>query len=104
MDTTTQILSGLFGVAIVILIAPRILAVNQGKVLRNIALWAAIFLALAVAYKVAGPAAIPTGTGSAITQPIDQAMGSSQQPTNNEEPDPEMQINEENGFSPPQGD
>lgn len=103
MDLTGQILSGLFGIAIVILIAPRILAVNQGKMLRNITLWVAIFLGLAIVYKQFGP------FGSAIEQTA--AVQENQQQTtpdaadqDSNEPDPQTQINEENGFSPPQGD
>jgi hypothetical protein len=105
MDTTTQILSGLFGIAIVLLIAPRVLAVNQGNILRNMALWVAIFLGLAIAYKTVGPGANLAATSKTeIARSADQVTGSPQQPANDEEPAPEMQINEENGFSPPQGD
>ena len=39
----------------VILFAPRILAFNSGRILRNIALWLAIFLGLALIYQNIGP-------------------------------------------------
>ncbi|MDD3182136.1 MAG: hypothetical protein PHD48_04950 [Alphaproteobacteria bacterium] len=100
MDTTSQILSGLFGVAIVILIAPRILAVNQGKILRNMALWVAIFLLLALAYKNFGPVD-PNQANQSGSTATSQAQDDL---TDKEAPLPDMQINEENGFSPPQGD
>lgn len=57
MDQTTQILSGLFGVAIVLIMAPSVFALNRGTILRNSALWIAIFLGLAIAYKLVGPQA-----------------------------------------------
>lgn len=55
MDKVSLILSGLLSLALVILIAPGIFARNKGKVLRNIALWIAIFLGLALFYKQFGP-------------------------------------------------
>lgn len=98
MDTTSQILSGLFGIAMVILIAPRILAINQGKILRNMAIWVAIFLLLALAYKNFGPAEMSQGQpASTITEQDPDSAAK-------DAPAPEVQINEENGFSPPQGD
>lgn len=100
MDTTSQILSGLFGVAMVILIAPRILAINQGKILRNTAIWIAIFVLLALAYKNFGPPEQNQAgqfTASSSSQESDDAA-------TKDIPSPEVQINEDNGFSPPQGD
>ncbi len=55
MDNVSLILSGLLSLALVILIAPGILALNRGRVLHNIALWVAIFLGLALIYKHFGP-------------------------------------------------
>jgi len=55
MDNVTLILSSLMGVAMLILIAPNILRMNQGKILRNIALWLAIFTGLALVYQTFGP-------------------------------------------------
>ncbi|MGE4351278.1 MAG: hypothetical protein AB7E52_03725 [Bdellovibrionales bacterium] len=99
MDTTGQILSGLFGIAMVILLAPRIFALNQGVALRNIALWVAIFLGLAVAYHVIGP-----GKNMPVSASIQSEQGSTATPPADDAPLPSMEINEENGFSPPQGD
>ena len=101
MDTTSQILSGLFGIAIVILIAPRILAVNQGKILRNTALWVAIFLGLALAYRIVGPGRFEDPTQAAS---ITQAQNPNDPADKDDTATPNVQINEDNGFSPPQGD
>jgi len=55
MDKSSLIISGLISVSMVIMFAPRILASNKGRVLRNIAIWVAIFLCLALIYKHFGP-------------------------------------------------
>ncbi len=55
MSTISIILSALMTLAIVIWIAPNILAMNRGKVLHNIALWLAIALGLALVYQNFGP-------------------------------------------------
>jgi cytochrome c biogenesis protein CcdA len=69
MDNVTLILSSLMGVALVILMAPNILRMNQGKILRNIALWMAIFLGLALVYQTFGPEKL----GGQRLQPASQA-------------------------------
>jgi hypothetical protein len=48
-------LAALFMLMMVIIMAPNVLALNRGKVLRNIAIWLAVILALALAYQVFGP-------------------------------------------------
>lgn len=55
MSKTSVILSVLMTVALAVLIAPGILAINRGKVLRNIALWLAIFTGLMLVYRNFGP-------------------------------------------------
>lgn len=55
MSHTSMILSGLLLVAVIIFFAPNIIALNRGRVMRNIALWLAIFLALALIYQNFGP-------------------------------------------------
>jgi putative copper export protein len=55
MDNISLAISGLMMVAMIIWIAPNILRLNQGKILRNTALWVAIFLLLGLAYRVVGP-------------------------------------------------
>jgi len=55
MNNVSLILSVLLTVTLALIIAPNILAMNRGKVLRNIALWLAIMLALALVYQNFGP-------------------------------------------------
>ncbi len=57
MDKVSIALSALVSVALVIMIAPRVLAANRGVALRNVALWVAIFLGLALFYRHFGPGA-----------------------------------------------
>lgn len=57
MDKISIALSALVSVALVIMIAPGILSRQQGKGLRNAALWVAIFLCLALFYRHFGPGA-----------------------------------------------
>ena len=53
-DFSTYLMA-LLSLGLVIMIAPRIFARNRGKILKNIALWVAIFLGLAFAYQTIGP-------------------------------------------------
>ncbi len=55
MSHTSMILSGLLLLTMVVFFAPGIFLMNRGKILRNIALWLAIFLGLALIYKAFGP-------------------------------------------------
>ena len=55
MNKTSIILSALITITMVIMIAPSILRLNQGKVLRNAAIWLAIFLLLGLVYQNFGP-------------------------------------------------
>lgn len=55
MDKFSLILAALLTATIVVLITPGVLAMNRGKILRNIALWLAIVLALALGYRSFGP-------------------------------------------------
>ncbi|MDD3370775.1 MAG: hypothetical protein PHE27_02995 [Alphaproteobacteria bacterium] len=55
MTHTSTILTGLLFGAMALFIAPNIFAMNRGRVLRNIALWMIIFLALGLFYKEFGP-------------------------------------------------
>ena len=49
------LLSTLLGLALVLMIAPNVIAMNRGKTLQNIALWLAILLAVGLAYQNFGP-------------------------------------------------
>ncbi len=55
MNTVSIVLTSLLTVTLVVLIAPSVLAMNRGRVLRNIALWLAIALGLALFYQTFGP-------------------------------------------------
>jgi hypothetical protein len=55
MDKMSVMLSVVLTVALAILFMPGVLAFNRGKVLRNIALWLAIFTGLALVYRDFGP-------------------------------------------------
>ncbi len=55
MSHVSMILSGLMMMALVVFFAPNVFALNRGHVLRNVALWLAIFLGLAAFYQTFGP-------------------------------------------------
>lgn len=55
MSHTSMLLTGLMLLAMVVFFAPNIFALNRGNILRNIALWLAIFLGLALIYQNFGP-------------------------------------------------
>ncbi len=55
MDQLNLWLGLLFMATLAALIMPGVLAANRGKMLRNIAIWLGIFLALALIYRNLGP-------------------------------------------------
>ena len=55
MSSLSMILTGLMLLALVVYMAPNIFALNRGHSLRNIALWLAVFLGLAVFFQTFGP-------------------------------------------------
>jgi hypothetical protein len=55
MSHLSMILSSLFMILMVVYLAPNIFALNRGHILRNIALWLAIFCGLAAFYQTFGP-------------------------------------------------
>jgi hypothetical protein len=55
MSHLSMILSSLFMMAMLLFIAPNVFAFNRGHILRNVALWLAIFLGLALFYQNFGP-------------------------------------------------
>jgi hypothetical protein len=55
MNKFTMILSALLTLTLIVFVAPSIVAMNRGKMLRNIALWLAIMLGLALVYQTLGP-------------------------------------------------
>jgi hypothetical protein len=63
--------------AMVILMAPNVLALNRGRVLRNIAIWLAVILGLALAYQNFGPGSTHNMFGpTALTNPDEVAPSS----------------------------
>ena len=55
MSHTSMILSILITMLLLLFVSPSIFAANRGRILRNIALWLVLFLALALFYKNFGP-------------------------------------------------
>lgn len=55
MDKINLMLASLAIVAMAFIVAPSVIAMNRGKMLRNIAIWLAIFLALGLVYNNFGP-------------------------------------------------
>lgn len=55
MSHISLILTGLMSLFLIVYFAPGIFALNRGNILRNIALWLAIFLGLTLVYKSFGP-------------------------------------------------
>lgn len=55
MSTVSILLSMLVTLVMVIFIAPNVMAINRGKILRNIAIWLAIIVGLALVYQTFGP-------------------------------------------------
>src|SRR4029078_5056498 len=54
-NSWTAALPAIMLLGLVVFMAPNILALNRGKVLRNIAIWLAIFAGLGLAYQFFGP-------------------------------------------------
>jgi hypothetical protein len=68
VDKISAILIVLMTLGFAIVIAPGIFALNRGKVLNNIALWLAIFAALALFYRHFGPGSDrPIFSGPSVT-------------------------------------
>jgi len=84
MDKTTLILSSLTTVALAFIIAPGVIAMNRGKMLRNIAAWLAIFLLLGIFYNNFGP-----GRNTGINTTTEKSAPAPEAPS------------EDDGFTPP---
>jgi hypothetical protein len=90
MNTFSMILSALLVLALLVVIAPGVLAMNRGKTLRNMALWLAIALGLALVYQTFGP-----GKNQSLTTP------SAASPTGEADPDSDSHGTDELGYTPP---
>lgn len=98
-DKVSLILSAVLGIALVILIAPGILALNRGKALRNIALWLAIAVGLTLVYRATHPEAISTPAGE--EEAVPGALPSGAAPEAEGESPPPSPPSDEQGYTPP---
>lgn len=117
MSHTSMILTGLMMMTLLVFIAPSIFAINQGRVLRNVALWLAIFLGLTLVYKNFGPegqnplfglpasmSGMKQQDNSSEPKAEDETEATEDAATNESEESPEKSIKEiDNGkdFTPP---
>lgn len=91
MNTVTLVLVSLLTLALAVMIAPGILAMNRGKILRNTALWLAIVLGLTLVYRTLGP-----GKFAPPQKPLTENNGTDELPPNDTPP-----PTGENGYNPP---
>lgn len=94
MNTFSMILSALFVLMLTIVVAPGILAMNRGKTLRNIALWLAIALGLALVYQTFGP-------GRKERQGMAPPPAAAGYETSTDERDSPADNNQDMGYTPP---
>ena len=90
MNKITLILSALLTLTLLVFIAPSIIAMNRGKMLRNVALWLAIALGLALVYQTFGPGKSQNFSVPAANDSSDESL-----PGNNSVPDSDQ------GYTPP---
>ena len=106
MSNTTMILSVLVTMVLLIFISPSIFAFNRGRILRNIALWLALFLCLALFYKNFGPDSphplfqLPDGLNE-MRKEENKAKSESLSPTSDKEGGKKDGEDGERGFTPP---
>ncbi|MBI1272562.1 MAG: hypothetical protein GC131_00550 [Alphaproteobacteria bacterium] len=97
-------LSMLAAVAMALFILPGVVAMNQGRMLRNIAIWLAVFALLGWIYKAFGP--FDTAAESrhgAISPPAQESEGDDRAGRNIEDAlEQELRYNNDDSFSPPQ--
>jgi hypothetical protein len=107
-----MILTALMTMALLLFIAPNIFALNRGHILRNVALWLAIFLGLAAVYQTFGPDSphplfqLPEAMTGMRSLPLEnkQPAGVSNKPGAGKENDTKNTDsidNGEQGFTPP---
>lgn len=105
MDQATLWLSLLMMAVMTILIAPPILRMNQGKIIRNAAIWVAIVLGLALFYHAFGP--FKTVAGSLPVQNVEKQRANDgaeahQRPKLDESDDTVSRAKPaESGYTPP---
>jgi len=103
MHNTSMILSSLFFMALVIMIAPSVVAINRGKMLRNIALWLTIVLGLALIYQHFGPSsAMPLfSLNSSITREAPGSEDSKARPSTDGDRSDDGSEKGDQGYVPP---
>ncbi len=69
MNKFSLLLTALMTLSMVFILAPSVFAMNRGKVLRNIAIWLAIFVALGYIYQNFG-LSLPGAKNDAATMPV----------------------------------
>jgi hypothetical protein len=88
MNHVSVALTAIMLLGLVVFMAPGILALNRGKILRNIAIWLAIFAGLGLFYQYFGPGRMTSGTPPLIMQ-------------NTIPPAPDAKSGGSQGFTPP---
>jgi hypothetical protein len=97
MNKISLILTTLLTLSLVVIIAPNIFAANQGKTLRNIAIWLAIFVGLGLFYQNFGPgSAHPMFSAPAVFSKNRMIMSTPEENKANNSSDDGAQ-----GFTPP---
>jgi hypothetical protein len=99
MNNLSLILSAIFTLALVVIIAPNIMAMNRGKVLRNIAIWLAVFAGLGLFYQTFGP-----GSKNQMFSMPDALRLNKAHPTLTGQPDTNEPATNGQGFTPPKED
>ena len=95
MNSVNLILSVLLTLAMVVIFAPNILAFNRGKILRNIAIWLAIFLLLGLVYQNLGPGSLGGYRGTLLNPSL------SGDKDGNDPPGKIPEANQNQGYQPP---
>ena len=83
MDKLSLILSTVMLLLMVLFMAPNIFALNRGHILRNVALWLAIMLGIALCYRLFGPAQhahLPLNLGSGTGETPAESIPSTAEP------------------------
>jgi len=108
MNKISLALSAILTLALVVIIAPNIFAMNQGKILRNIAIWLAIFVGLGLIYQNFGPGspyplfALPAAMSRPQLQPAQNWNADpAPPPSNPETKSKDSDTNDTQGYTPP---
>lgn len=98
MEPVTLVIGSILSLVMIILVTPSIMRRNQGKALRNAAIWVGIFCLLALAYKYIGPGRdLQPETTLAAPMDDDEPDAAAR----GQEPQPPAEIDQDQGFLPP---